>query len=43
LIIPDHALGLPVLHALSLCTCRRHYPGALASALVVEIRRARRA
>src|SRR6516164_6906601 len=25
LIIPDHALGLPVLRALSLCTCRRHY------------------
>ena len=25
---PDHALGLPVLRALSLCTCRRHYPGA---------------
>src|SRR5215472_13235735 len=28
LIIPDHAVGLPVLRALSLCTCRRHYPGA---------------
>jgi hypothetical protein len=28
LIIPDHALGLPVLRALSLWTCRRHYPGA---------------
>src|SRR5215472_15808768 len=28
LIIPDHALGLPVLCALSLCTCCRHYPGA---------------
>ena len=27
MIIPDHALGLPVLRALSLCTCRRHYPG----------------
>ena len=27
LIIPDHALGLPVLRALSLCTCCRHYPG----------------
>jgi hypothetical protein len=24
----DHALGLPVLRALSLCTCCRHYPGA---------------
>src|ERR1019366_476030 len=28
LIIPDHAKGLPVLGALSLCTCCRHYPGA---------------
>src|SRR6266478_2352645 len=28
LIIPDHASGLPVLRALSLCTCCRHYPGA---------------
>ena len=28
LIIPDHALGLPVLRALSLCTCCRQYPGA---------------
>ena len=25
---PDHALGLPVLRALSLCTCCRQYPGA---------------
>src|SRR6202030_3155165 len=30
LIIPDHASGLPVLLALSLCTCCRHYPGAAA-------------
>ena len=30
LIIADHALGLPVLRALSLCTCCRHYPGAAA-------------
>ena len=30
LIIPDHALGLPVLRALSLCTCCRYYPGAAA-------------
>ena len=30
LAIPDHALGLPVLRALSLCTCCRHYPGAAA-------------
>ncbi len=28
LIIPDHASGLPVLRALSLCTCCRYYPGA---------------
>ena len=28
LIIPDHALGLPVLRAFSLCTCCRHCPGA---------------
>src|SRR5208283_4802185 len=27
-LIPDHALGLPVLRTLSLCTCCRHYPGA---------------
>ena len=27
LVVPDHALGLPVLHALSLCTCCCHYPG----------------
>ena len=26
LIIPDHALGLPVLRALSLCACCRQYP-----------------
>src|SRR5262249_9766991 len=30
LIIPDHAMGLPVLRALSLCTCCRQYPGAAA-------------
>src|SRR6516164_945637 len=28
LAIPGHAMGLPVLRALSLCTCCRHYPGA---------------
>src|SRR6266478_1234594 len=28
LIIPDHAVGSPVLRTLSLCTCCRHYPGA---------------
>src|SRR5882762_7149980 len=27
LVIADHAMGLPVLRALSLCTCRRQYPG----------------
>ena len=27
LLIPEHAEGLPVLRALSLCTCCRHYPG----------------
>src|SRR5258707_15169875 len=30
LVIPDHALGLPVLRALSLCTCCRQYPGVAA-------------
>src|SRR6202158_62824 len=30
LVIADHALGLPVLRALSLCTCRRQYPGVAA-------------
>jgi len=28
LVVPDHGVGLPVLRALSLCTCRRQYPGA---------------
>ena len=28
LVVPDHTLGLPVLPALSLCTCCCHYPGA---------------
>ena len=28
LVVADHALGLPVFRAFSLCTCRRHYPGA---------------
>jgi hypothetical protein len=30
LVVPDHGVGLPVLRALSLCTCRRQYPGAAA-------------
>ena len=33
LVIADHALGLPVFRALSLCTCRRHYPGAATGCL----------
>src|SRR6516162_8676017 len=33
LIIPDHASGLPVLRALSLCTCCRQYPGVAAGCL----------
>jgi hypothetical protein len=33
LVVPDHGLGLPVLRALSLCTCCRHYPGAATRAL----------
>src|SRR5205823_6680357 len=28
LIIPDHAMGLPVLRGLALCACCRHCPGA---------------
>ncbi len=34
LVIPDHVLGLPVLRALSLCTCCRHCPGAAAGRLL---------
>jgi len=30
LVIADHAMELPVLRTLSLCTCCRHYPGAAA-------------
>ena len=30
LVIADHAMGLPVLRTLSLCTCCRHYPCAAA-------------
>ena len=41
LVIADHALGLPVFRALSLCTCRRHYPGAASEriALLISSRR----
>ena len=35
LVIADHALGLPVLRALSLCTCCRHYPGAAAGRIAL--------
>ena len=34
LVIADHALGLPVFRALSLCTCCRHYPGAAAGRIL---------
>src|ERR1022692_3901682 len=40
-IIADHALGLPVFRALSLCTCRRHYPGA-ASGRIASLTSSRR-
>ena len=33
--IAAHALGLPVLRALSLCTCCRQYPGAAAERLAL--------
>jgi hypothetical protein len=41
LVIAEHAMGLPVLRALSLCTCRRHYPGA-ASERIASIISSRR-
>jgi hypothetical protein len=34
LVIADHAIGLPVLRTLSLCTCCRHYPGAAAGRIL---------
>jgi hypothetical protein len=34
LVIPDHALGFPVLRTLSLCTCCRQYPGAAAGRIL---------
>ena len=34
LVVADHALGLPVLRAFSLCTCCRHYPGAASGRIV---------
>ena len=38
LVVADRALGLPVFRALSLCTCRRHYPGAASERLNVSLR-----
>src|SRR3982074_2670140 len=35
LVIADHASGLPVLRALSLCTCCRQYPGAAAERIAL--------
>jgi hypothetical protein len=37
LVIPDHAKGLPVLRALSLSTCCRHYPGTATGGLALLI------
>jgi hypothetical protein len=34
----DHAIGLPVLRALCLCTCCRHYPGAATGGTALFIR-----
>src|SRR5437588_7832664 len=42
LIIPDHALGSPVLRALSLCTCCRHGRGAGSACTSTFSRLARR-
>jgi hypothetical protein len=41
LVIPDHALRLPVLRTLSLCTCCRHYPGAAAGRIASLIHSSR--
>ena len=38
LVVPDHAKGLPVLRALSLCTCCRHYPGTATGGTASPIR-----
>jgi len=37
LALVDHAVGLPVLRALPLCTCRRHYPGAVTGRFVCSL------
>jgi len=39
LVIPDHAVGLPVLRTLSLCTCRRHYSGAASEPILRSLTR----
>ena len=37
LILSDHTSGLPVLRALPLCTCHRHYPGAATGCFVCSL------
>ena len=37
LVIADHALGFPVLRALPLCTCCRHYPGAATGCFICSL------
>jgi hypothetical protein len=37
LVIADHVVGFPVLRALPLCTCCRHYPGAAVGCLVCSL------
>jgi hypothetical protein len=38
LVVPDHAEGLPVLRALSLCRCCRHFPGTATDGTTLLIR-----
>jgi len=38
LVVPDHAVRLPVLRALSLCTCCRQYPGTATGGTTLLIR-----
>src|SRR6476620_6159906 len=38
LVVPDHAKGLPVLRALSLCACCHHYPGTATAGTTSLIR-----
>jgi len=37
LILPDHVMGFPVLRALPLCACHRHYPGAATGCFVCSL------